>query len=107
MGLDSSMEAAPVLWGGVPELPAVREGEGDPVRETERVAEVTVLLVPADGEMEADAAADAEEMAAEAADEALAATELAEARMLERAALALERTLETAADPPVRPNWPE
>lgn len=78
--------------------------EADGVRE--RVGEAMVLLVPAEIEAEAEAEAAAEL----ARDEMLAIAELAEARTLERAAEAEERAeaaLETAADPPVNPNWPE
>jgi hypothetical protein len=98
-GLDSSMEAAPVLSGGLP--PVVEAGlEAEGEAERLRVAEVTVVLVPAEGLMEADAA-----------EVMLATTEEADAAALEAAADAEERTEataeETALDPPVKGNWPE
>jgi hypothetical protein len=83
----------------------VREAEAEAVREAERVAEEMVLLVPAEGLMEADAAALLK----------LAATDEAEARTLETAAEAEARAEDRAAeaeeagalDPPVKGNWPE
>lgn len=74
----ASEEAAPVLSGTEPD--EVTEAVAlVPVAVRERVAEVTVVLVPADGEMVAEAtaleiallrAADADEAADAAADEA-------------------------------------
>jgi len=103
IGLDSSMEAAPVLWGMPPVvLEGVLEAVAEPV--LERVAVETVVFWPADGTMEAEAEAGAEEaalvMAAEA--EALALETAAEAD--DRAAEAEDRAEETASDPPVKGN---
>jgi hypothetical protein len=112
MGLELSDAAAPVLWG----IPPVDEDEPVgllvPEAERERVGEATVELRPAEGMMEAEAAA------VEALELKLARTEETEARALEAAAeadetaaeaeaTAEETTEETAAEPPVRPNWPE
>jgi len=106
IGLDSSMEAAPVLWGMPPVVEGVLEAEAEPV--LERVAVETVVLEPAEcaTEAEAEAAAD------EAIEAALVMTEEAEALMLEaaaeaddRAAEAEDKAEETAfADPPVKGN---
>jgi hypothetical protein len=99
-GLDWSMEAAPVLSGG---LPPVVEAGLEAAAEVERVkvAEETVVFKPAEGLMEAEAAAEV----------MLATTDEAEAAALEAAAEAedlMEATAEeTALDPPVRGNWPE
>jgi hypothetical protein len=98
-GLDSSMEAAPVLSGGPPPVvEAGLEALGEVVRV--KVAEDTVVFKPAEGLMEADAA-----------EVMLATTEEAEAAALETAAEAEDLTEaieeETALDPPVKGNWPE
>tara|TARA_R110002003_G_scaffold59_17_gene5370 strand:- start:43728 stop:44063 length:336 start_codon:yes stop_codon:yes gene_type:complete len=103
-GLASRAEAAPVLWGGPPVLEPVGVRVAEAVRETERVAEEMVALVPAEGLMVAEAATLL----------ALARTEETEAFALETAADAEARAEdraaeaeETAEDPPVKGNWPE
>ena len=75
-GLVASEEAAPVLSGTPPDEVEVAV-DLVPVAERERVAEVTVVLVPADGRMEAEtlemallSSAEADEAADAAADEA-------------------------------------
>jgi hypothetical protein len=92
-GLDWSMEAAPVLSGGL--LPVVEAGlEAAAEVERVKVAEETVVFKPAEGLMEAEAAAEV----------MLATTDEAEAAALEAAAEAedlMEATAEeTALDPP-------
>jgi hypothetical protein len=100
-GLDWSIEAAPVLWGG---LPPVVEAVLDAEAVLERVAVETVVLEPADEVTEAEAE-EAGLVTAEAAEErTLEATDAAD----DRAAEAEERADETGAvDPPVKGNWPE
>jgi hypothetical protein len=106
-GLDSSMEAAPVLSGGPPLVAEVGlEPEG--VAERDRVALETVEFKPAEGLMVAEAATDLMlEITAEA--DALALEAAAEADEAADAAAdeAADATEETAADPPVKGNWPE
>jgi hypothetical protein len=101
-GLAESMAAAPVLSGGLPPVvEAGREAEAEGVRD--RVAVETVLLVPADGMMEADAT------------EVLRVTTTVEpwvvrlvTTTVEVVAPPEEAAEETGADePPVRPNWAE
>lgn len=66
-----------MLWGGPPEVVAVREAvAAEPEAVRERVADEMVLLVPADMEAEAEAAAEVTLLTLE---ERLAMTELAEA----------------------------
>jgi hypothetical protein len=108
-GLESREEAAPVLWGGPPAVLVpvgliVAEAE----EERESVAETMVLLVPAEGLMEAEAAA------LETRGLRLERTEEAEAAALEAAEAADDTADEAEAtaddkepDPPDRGNWPE
>lgn len=111
-GLDSSEDAAPVLWGMPPEVDEEPEGlvvpEAEAEAERERVGEATVLLVPAEGLTVAEAAA------LEARELTLARAEEAEARTLETAAEADDRAAEAEAraedkepEPPEMENWPE
>ena len=109
-GLELSAAAAPVLWGGLLEPVGDPVGFGLPEAEAvrERVAEEMVLLAPAEGKIEAEAAtlemaAEADEAAEEAAERALETAAEADERADEAEATAEE----TALDPPVRGNWPE
>jgi hypothetical protein len=104
-GLDSSRDAAPVLWGGPP--PVVEAGvEAEAEAVLERVAVETVVLEPGVGMAEAEAATElAALVMADAADERmLAATDAADDRAAEAEAKADEIG---AVDPPVKGNWPE
>lgn len=95
-----------MLWGGalVPEGDPVGLGELESEAVRDRVAEETVLLVPAEGLMEAEAALEVTEAATEeAAERALERAEAAEDRADEAEATADE----SEPDPPVRPNWGE
>lgn len=101
IGLDSSMEAAPVLWGMPPVvLEGVLEAAAEPV--LERVAVETVVLWPADGTTEAEATAEEAALVMAAEAEALMLETAAEAD--DRAAEAEDKAEETASDPPVKGN---
>ncbi|KAH3941852.1 hypothetical protein HBI56_210500 [Parastagonospora nodorum] len=106
-GLDESMEAAPVLWGGLPPVvEAGREAEGEALRE--RVAVETVLLALDEGMAETEAAL---LVTADAADEAMedAAEDAADAadESAEDADASTEDADAGALEPPESGNWPE
>ena len=100
-GLDDSMDAAPVLWGGLP--PVVEAGrEAEALALRDRVAVETVLLALDEGMAETDAAL---LVTADAANEAMEdATDAADESADEADASAEDAT---ALEPPVRGNWPE
>jgi hypothetical protein len=107
-GLRSSMEAAPVLSGGL--LPLVWEEAGLVLEgfEVDRVALETVEFKPAEGLTVAEAATDLTlEMTAEADALAEETAADADAAAEDAADLAEETAEETAEDPPERGNWPE
>jgi len=100
-GLDESMDAAPVLWGGLP--PVVEAGrEADALALRDRVAVETVLLADDEGTAETDAAL---LVTAEAAEEAMEDAADAADESADEADASAEDA--GALEPPVRGNWPE